>query len=113
MPSLRTVSVRRGSTTTTGTPRRFASRTRARHSQPMMQSSRFAPQSTIIPACGAVEASMPVSWVPSTARSAKRIVAELYESHSPTWPPKRFRKRAVRLPVLCRAPRHEPEPPSA
>ena len=51
VPSCFAVSVRRGSMTTTGTPRRFASRTRARHSQPMMQSTRLAPQRTIIAEC--------------------------------------------------------------
>ena len=77
VPSWRTVAVRRGSTTTTGTPRRLASRTRSRHSQPMMQSTRFAPQRTIMAECRSVAGSTPAYFVPSTTGSVYRAAAEL------------------------------------
>jgi hypothetical protein len=113
LPRCFAVSVRRGSTTTTGTPRRLASRTRARHSQPMMQSARLAPHSTIIPEWRRVAGSIPACWVPSTTGCVYLAAAELYVEVCSTCPPMRFRKRAVRASVSCSAPRHEPEPPSA
>ena len=77
VPSCFAVSVRRGSITTTGTPRRFAWRTRARHSQPMMQSTMLAPHRTIIPECCSVAGSTPALFVPSTTGSTYDVAAEL------------------------------------
>ena len=77
VPSCRAVVVRRGSITTTGTPRLFASRTRARHSHPMMQSTRLAPQSTIIAEWRRVAGSTPAYWVPRTTGCVYEEAAEL------------------------------------
>jgi len=77
VPSCFAVSVRRGSMTTTGTPRLFAWRSRARHSQPMMQSIGFRPHRTIISECCSVAGSTPGLSRPSTTGCTYLAAAEL------------------------------------
>ena len=77
VPSCFAVSVRRGSMTMTGTPRCFAWRSRARHSQPMMQSIMFAPHSTISSECCRVAGSTPGASLPSITGCTYSAAAEL------------------------------------
>jgi hypothetical protein len=77
VPSCFAVSVRRGSMTMTGAPRFFAWRSRARHSQPMMQSIMFAPHSTMSSEYCRVAGSTPGLSRPSITGCTYRAAAEL------------------------------------
>ena len=107
-----TVRVRRGSSTTTGTPCRRRSRRRASSSQPKRVSTGLAPQRRMRLEWRSVAASSPACFVPNRYGETKSAAALLKEPVVSVKPPQRWRKRAVSRPVWCSAPRQEPEPPT-